>query len=463
MSYDRRAILKYVAGTSAAGMLAGCGGQQAAETTPGGNGAQDTVTTLEPADPTTTESMGGNGNGNGENQTTTQDCTYSTVQPEAGSGEFLVWHGREEATGRLLQGTRDIFNQMGPTMKLTKIPSGNYLTKLRSSIPAGKGPHVFLWAHDIAGEFFDSGFVTDQGDQLRVDPCVYTDSAWQAVNYEGNTVGLPWAAESPALIYNEDVLGEIGTEPPETLSEMVDIMDQWHDPDSNQFGLGYPINPYFSSWAAQAFGEEIYNGEDDELGITSPEVSKGIRIITQELRPYMPKDPSYEAQSAVFNDGVAPFMINGPWTTTGLQERDFSFNVRPIPQPEGGQPRPYMGVKMNFFAKKMESQNQGTAAAREFSEWYTTNDRRLLNLANNGGFVPVKANLANHPQLPEIVRGYAQQVRNGYPMPQNPKMNAVWGPFGTAVTEAFNSPDKDVESLMQNAAEKIRNNWQENN
>ena len=452
MSYDRRTLLKYMAGTSAAGLLAGCSSTDSNTTTQGGsgNGNVDTVTTLE----FTTEEQDDSTPADGE--TTTEGCDYQNVEPESSGGTVQLWHARTEGGTNLLNDTKSIFNNnYDHTLVLSQIPNSNFQAKLQSAIPSGEGPHIFQWAHDLAGSFDQSEFLSDQSGNIRVDPCTYSETAWSASQYGDKVIGLPWAAETVALIYNKNLVDE----PPETLEDMKAIMEEYHDPDAGSFGLGYPINPYYVSGFAQAYGEEIYNGEEDSLGVTSDGVKQGLRVILNDLKPYMPRDPGGGTQKSIFVNGNAPFTIDGPWQLPNFEDTDFDVGVTTLPDlPNGGTPRPYMGVKLFYFATKMDEEQGNGTAAREFSEWYTTSRRRILNLANNGGFVPVHSQLANDDRLPANVKGYAQQVSNGYPMPANPKMNQVWGPFGDAVTQAFNG-NGNLDDLLATAEENIRNNW----
>jgi arabinogalactan oligomer/maltooligosaccharide transport system substrate-binding protein len=215
---------------------------------------------------------------------------------------------------------------------------------------------------------------------------------------------------------------------------------------------------------AQAYGEEIYDGEADELGVNTDAVAKGLRLVVEDLKQFMPNDPGYGPQASVFKDGNAAFHINGPWELSNINEAGINFGVAPLPDlPDDGTARPYMGVKLVYFATKMDADGEAdnAQAAREYAEWFTTKDTRLLNLANQGGFVPVRIGLAGNENLPDNVKAYAQQVATGFPMPQNTKMNQVWGPFGDAVQNAFNNPG-NLESALEAAEQAIRNNWESN-
>jgi arabinogalactan oligomer/maltooligosaccharide transport system substrate-binding protein len=443
MPSKRRPLLKAIAGGSAMGLLAGCT-EETDQTTQNPNSTPIETATTFTDDPPRTDG--------------TDTCDDDTVEPSSGSEQFDLWVALTDGEANLLRDANQLFaNNYGHSVALSNIPNSNYEAKIQSAIPSGEGPHMFLWAHDFAGSYWESDFLADKRDPVRVDPCQYTDQAWQAAQYDGHLVGLPFAAESVALIYNKSIVDE----PPETLPEMTAIMDEHHDPENGSFGLGYPINPYYVSPFAQAFGKRIYNPADDELHLTSDAVKQGLRVVLDDLKPYMPRDPGGGTQKSIFANGNAAFTVDGPWQLAAFEDTDFEVGVTTLPTlPDGGLPRPFTGIKLLFFAKRMREQTPSTQAAREFAEWYTTNVRRVLTLANNGGFVPVNSQVADDDRLPSKVQSYARQIEDGYLMPSTPKMKQVWGPFGDAVTQAFND-NGNLDDLLSTAEENIRNNWAE--
>ena len=439
MAYDRRTLLKAMAGTSAAGLLAGCGGDGTGNTTEEGG------------DDPTTLSLGGD--------TSDLPCdleTYGTIQPDEGSGEVTLWHARTDGGTSLLEDAQSSWqNNTDSSLTLSRIPQSNFQAKLQSSIPSGDGPYLFEWAHDRAGNYDANGFLSDQAGNIDIPNCMLTDVALEASAYDGKRIGVPWAAETVTLMYNKEMVDE----PPETLSDMKSIMEEYHDPDNGTYGLGYAINPYNVSGFAQAYGEEVYNGEEDTLGLTSDEVIRGLRVVIDDLAPYMPDDPGGDAQLSVFQEGNAPLYISGPWDVSGLQDAEaVDLGLTTMPSlPDGGQFRPYTGVKLVYFASKMDN-GSAAGAARDYAEWFASNETELLRHANEGNFVPVHTKLAGQDQLPAAVKTFAQQVQNGYPMPKNPKMDQVWGPYGDAVTSTFNG-NGNLEDNLETAAENIRESW----
>jgi len=397
-------------------------------------------------------------------------CDTSVVEPTVSGGQFTLVHSRQKEDLPLLEETKTVFEQRYDSTVRLERSSYSPLMDIKSAIPMGDGPHLFTYGHDIAGAFVKDGLLSDQRQSLRVDECRYIDPAWDAAEYrrpgtdETVVVGLPFGGACPALIYNRDILDEMGVESPATYDEWLSIMAEYHDPENGKYGLAHPLNAYFVSWAAQAFGGEIYDGDADELGITTDAVARGLDILLDDCKPYLPTDHTEasayteESQIAVFENGNTPFLVNGPWVESNLDEVDFEYGVLPIPTPSGATARPYSTVYLLYFTDRMDTETSAVAA-RQFAEWYTTSDERIRNLVTNMPFVPVKNELTIRRQLSATASAFTHQFETSYPMPQNPRMNDVWAPFETAVLEAFET-GADVGPLLDDAATEIRQSEQ---
>jgi len=177
--------------------------------------------------------------------------------------------------------------------------------------------------------------------------------------------------------------------------------------------------------------------------------------VIDDLNPYSPNDYDYGPQAAVFAEERAPFAINGPWE---LGNADFDVGVAKLPAPEGGTPAPYSGVQMIYFADGVGDDPDGADAARDFTEWYTTNTDILTRLAEEQGFIPVLDELAGSDDLPDAVKGFSASAADGTPMPAHPRMNQVWGPTEDAIMNAITGGES-LEDAAANAESRIRDNW----
>lgn len=426
MTVNRRTVIRSVGASSTIAALAGC---------------------LDVSEDTSTPDDGGGGGAE-----TDTDANTPTSEP----GTATFWHARSGEDKSYLESDLETFNGESPhSVKIAKI--SDLEAKTTSAIPAGDGPHLFEWAHDWVGDYLERGFLSDQSANLGVDvESTYTGAGVDAITFDGGVYGLPYAAETVGLVYNKDMVDE----PPETFDEMKQILEDHHDPSNNQYGLSYPLDAYFVSAWAHAFGGYYYDAEKDELGLTNEKTKKGLRMVIDELHSYSPDDYQYDPQAAVFVDGNAPLAINGPWFIGSASDQGIDAGVTTLPTVEGSQPSPYTGVQLFYFAKKMGDGSEANAnAARRFAEWYTTNEEVLLNNAKKSGFIPVHQDVAESDDLGETTQGFAASIDTGRPMPAHPKMNQVWVPFEDAFIRALNG-DQSLDDAMSQAESEIHSEWE---
>ncbi len=186
--------------------------------------------------------------------------------------------------------------------------------QLSTAIPAGDGPETFAWAHDWVGNYHEQGFAYDAADDVNLDlDATFTDAAADAVRFDGAVYGIPYGAETVALMYNEELVDG----PPETLEELVEIMDDYHDPAEGQYGLSCPpADPYFTSTFLHAFGGYFFDDETESLGVDQDEFIEGVELLQESIWPYVPQDPAYESQVPVFDDGNARSRSTGRGRST---------------------------------------------------------------------------------------------------------------------------------------------------
>ncbi|WP_284006982.1 extracellular solute-binding protein [Haloarcula pelagica] len=435
MTMDRRTILKQLGGVSVAATLAGCSVQQQ----DGGSGDGGSGSSSDGSDGSSDGSSDGG----------------SSTDSQGPAGTATAWWSLSDSEKAIREGAVSTFNEQSQhTIEGSDI--SDLQKKTSSAIPAGQGPHIFDWAHDWAGNTYEQGFTVDQSDQVSISLDQFTTTAQNAVQYEGNLVGLPFGAETVTPIANMDIVDSV----PESMDEMISIMDDYHDPDNGQYGLSYPFDPYFSSGFLQAFGGHYYDPQADEpLGVNSDEVVRGLEYALENLRPYMPNDPSYEPQAAAFNEGNAAFAINGPWSLATFSDNDIDYEVFSFPEMEEGTQSPYTGISVWYFAKPMEEGGADATAARDFVEWYVTNEDHLSMLAQEQGAIPVLDSLVGSSDLPAEVQAYSESAGQGTPMPSAPRMDDVWDPVGNALTKAFNG-DASAQQALDTAASEIRSNWE---
>ncbi len=369
--------------------------------------------------------------------------------------DATMWIDMQEAETEDFQGSADEFESETDMEVALAEPGGELDEQLDTAVPAGDGPDGWVWAHDWVGRFAvreDPSFLYDASNDVDVNLDAYTDPAQEAIQFDGGIYGLPFASETVSLFYNQDMVAE----PPETFEELLDVMDEFHDPEAGEYGLSYPVtDPYFASGFLQAYGGDVFDEANLEVTLDSEEVKRGLDQL-ERLFDYVPADPGYESQIVAFADELAPFAINGPWEIGNLNEEIDNLGVTTLPTVDGNNPRTYTGIQMLYFSAMLEeSGDDAVDAITEFAAWYTTNEEVITNNADQHGYIPVLQDVVDGNDLEGSVQAFAEQVDHGVPMPTHPDMDNVWDPLEEALSRVFND-EQDGDEALDQAAEEIR-------
>ncbi|GAA0719995.1 arabinogalactan oligomer/maltooligosaccharide transport system substrate-binding protein [Halorubrum trapanicum] len=424
MNEKRRTLLKTMGGSTALAALAGC-------ISTGGDGGDG--------------SDSGNGSDGGD----------GSDGGGGNSGSARLWADLTDAEDEDMDAYISDFEEESGYIINKEAPGGELDQQLETAIPAGDGPDSWIWAHDWVGRFAvreDPPFLYDASDDVDVSLDSYTETAQQAAQFDGGLYGLPFASETAALYYNADMVEE----PPETLEEMVSVMEEHHDPENGQYGLSFPgVDPYQASGFIQAYGGDLFDEENLEVTVDSDACKRGMDAL-ETLYEYMPADPGYESQIVAFSDGLAPFAINGPWELGNLQSEVDNLGVTTLPTVDGNNPRSYSGVQLFYFSSMLADADQSTVdAATGLAEWYTTNPEIIRSNAESQGYIPVLGEVVESGDVADEVQAFAQQVEHGVPMPSHPDMDSVWTPVTDALERVFNG-DQESDAALDQAASEIR-------
>lgn len=342
-----------------------------------------------------------------------------------------------------------------PNIDIKMEYKANLETALKAAIPAGKGPDLFIWAHDWIGKFAEGGLLKPIDSYVTPN---FTESfiplAQDAMQYKGHYYGVPFAAETVALIYNKDMVPN----PPKNFDEMKQIMEKYYDPDNGKYGIASPVDPYFLSAWAQAFGGYYFDDKTEKPGLNLSATIEGFKFFFDNIWPYMAHTTDYNSQVDLFTSGNAPMMINGPWSISGVKEAGINFGVVPLPpiNKDGKTyyPRPYAGVKLIYVTANAPDDKM--QAIWEFLKWFSTSEDVAVTLALQNGYVPVLKSVANNPDITSdpVISAYMQALQHAYLMPKSTKMAAVWGPVGQAITDYIGGK-KTLEQALEDAQKEI--------
>ena len=366
--------------------------------------------------------------------------------------KLLIWiNGDKGYNG--LQKVGDAFAAESGVQVTVQHPEGAP-EKFQSSSAAGKGPDIFCWPHDRAGEWARSGLIVPirPGKKLRAE---IDDSAWQAFQYQGKTWGYPLAIESIGLIYNKALVPV----PPESFEEVIRLDHQLSA--KGKKAILWDYNKSFFTWPLMAgsggyiFGRDS-KGELDphKIGVNTPGAVQAAEVLANMVKNgQMAKGASFYAEmESGFSRGEIAMMISGPWAWDNAKRSGVDFGIAPIPSVNGHPAKPFVGVLGCMIA----APSQVKDIAREFIERYLL---RIDSLKTINADVPLgtPANKAFYQELASDpnIRATMENARRGEPIPNIPET----GKFFTAVDaalEAITSGRQSAKDALDGAAARMR-------
>src|SRR5690606_34433759 len=184
----------------------------------------------------------------------------------------------------------------------------------------GRGPDPIYSPADNAG-VFDLTEVTMPLDTLFGPEFFDQFSDAGLVRYEGRTLMISDQVRTfLAWVYNRELVQQV----PETLDEWVQALseatvDENGDGIPEQYGLTWNYRePFFFIPFLTCFGGWVMD-EDGNPTLDTPEMVAAIRFLL-ELRDrhrVIPAESDYEMAEALFQEGRAASIINGPWAYAG--------------------------------------------------------------------------------------------------------------------------------------------------
>ena len=326
-------------------------------------------------------------------------------------------------------------------------------SKFQAAAGAGKGPDVFCWPHDRAGEWAKSGLIVPVRPRKALRDAI-EDSAWQAFTYQGKVWGYPIAIEANGLIYNKALVQT----PPATIDELVQIDRQMVA--KGKKAILWDYNKSFFTWPLIAgAGGSIYARNADgsfdisRVGVNTPGAVKAAEALAMLIRTgVLPKGSGYSEMEGAFNRGEIAMMISGPWAWDNVKKSHIDFGVAPLPAVTAGHPsKPFVGV----LGCMITGPSKVKDLAREFIENYLL---RIEGLKAVNADVPLgtPANKAYFAELADDphIRATMDNARSGEPVPNIPEVGKFWTAMDAAL-EAITNMRQSPKDALDGAAARM--------
>ncbi|MDO9576431.1 MAG: extracellular solute-binding protein [Candidatus Cloacimonadales bacterium] len=365
--------------------------------------------------------------------------------------EVTLWHSYRGDEKDALMQVVDNFNKSHTDIKLNAlgIPYDAFPDKITAAIPRGKGPDIFIFAHDRIGGWVEADIIEPIDFYLEKDISGnFVDGAWNPMLYDGSVYGLPMSLKSIILFYNSDIIKT----PPKTTDEMISMAKKYTDASKGKYGLVYEIaNFYYHACWLQGFGGKIFDNKDIPV-LNSPENIRSFQF-AQDLflkEKIVPPEVSNVLVTTLFNEGKAAMVINGPWFRGEISGVPYEVELLPIISEINKPAIPFMSSEGVLMSAKSEHKD----AAFKVMEYLVGEDAAFIFATVGKQPVALKSvyerpEVKNDKYLPK----FKAQIENSRPMPSIPQMTSVWSPASTAINAAVNG--KDPKATLDEAQDKV--------
>lgn len=341
----------------------------------------------------------------------------------------------------------------GVPVEVVEIPFGSIRDQFVTAAPTGEGPDLIIGAHDWVGELAANGLLAE----ILLPPelaAQFDKVSLEAFTY-GRLYGLPYAREGVGLLYNKKLVPVL----PKTFEELVELARKLTDPTVPQYGFvvqnpdPYHEFPFLSALGGYIFG---YDAEGKlnpcDVGLDSPGAIAGAEILQSLFAEgLIPAGLDWDTWTSLFVEGRIAMVITGPWFVGRAKAAGIDIGVAPIPPIQGQNPKPFVGVQ----GVMVSAFSPNLPLVYDFLfNYFATKSTMLALYAKDPripAFLPAYEEVAADP----ILKGFAESIANGVPMPNIPQMSAVWGAWADAMSLIGNLALSPAEALKQ-AADNIR-------
>ena len=355
-----------------------------------------------------------------------------------------LWHaygGAEEAA--LREAVRAFERETGHEVDLLAVAFGAYLTKLESAIPTGRGPDLFIDAHERVSTYVQAGLVAPYGAEA---PPSVEPRHLAPLRSGGELYGLPLSLKCAALYLNDALV-------PEDPSSLDALVERPLDPE--HFPLVMEAeNGYYVAAILHALGGQLLTA-DGEYGFQGAAAEQTLGwLATQVSAGRIPDEATGELVQRLFASGRAAAAISGPWLAPDLPEA-LGWRVVPLPPlTDGGAPlEPYLTIEAIFAATAPDERSSARHdAARELMR-FLVGPRGGRIRAEEGRQVIASRDALDAPALRDdaFLRTFREAAGRAVPMPTHPRMRMSFVPAQRALRRVLRSGETPASALAASA------------
>jgi len=333
----------------------------------------------------------------------------------------------------------------------------------QSAALAGLGPDLVYGPSDQVGPLATMRFVRPLDEYFSTSEFECFDER-AVVTFKGNTYQVAdRIGNHLTLVYNKKLMPV----PPRTTDELL-VMGKEATKDLNgdgvtdQWGLVWNFTePFFFIPWLSGFGGWVL---DDEARPTlnTPAAANAFRFVRslRDEHKMVPPDCDYNTADALFKEGRAAMLINGPWSWSGYGAAGIDYELARIPKVSATGLWPAPMVSPLGYSINVHSEGRELDEAVRLLK-FLLSDSVQQQFVEATGIIPsslaVRAD-SSYLSRPHVAESLSQ-FEVGRAMPIVPELRAVWDAMRTSyqsVLGGYLSPENAAAKMQRDAEQKIR-------
>ncbi|MCS6856753.1 MAG: extracellular solute-binding protein [Sandaracinaceae bacterium] len=367
------------------------------------------------------------------------------IQAQEGALTIFLWHAYGEGEARGLEAAVKAFQARAQEegrpirVEITPVPFGAYASKLQAAIPTGKGPDLFIDAHDRLAFYVESELIRPFGAWPPELDGEFDPLHLNALRWKGVLWGLPLSIKCLVLYLNRKLAPPV---PLETLEDFEALATRLP---KGIWPLAWEISSTYGSAALfHAYGARHID-EAGHFTLLGPAAEAALfRMQALLAKGVVPPEGSGELVRNLFASGRAVAAVSGPWLAPDLGP-ELEWEVRPLPRlrepPKGqsGAMTPFATVEAVFFPSRIPQGKEDKAreqAARALAIFLAASEGARIR-ALRGGHIVASERAWKGLEGLERERAFREAARQAIPMPTHPLMSRVFGPVDRAIRKVL--------------------------
>ena len=382
--------------------------------------------------------------------------------------KVVIWEQMDPAEQDLLELHLEAFRAANPEIVVERVhyETEQLRTQFQNAALAGAGPELVYGPGDQIGPFSIMSIIEPlDGLFTEVELDSFASGSLIRIPRPGGPEALLWSLPDQVgnhltLCVNREFVPEI----PESFDKLIEIakantVDVDGDGRPDRYGLVFnQKEPFWLVPFLGAYGGWVMD-EHANPTLDSEAMRRALAYVAALKHEHrvIPLECDYDTAEALFKEGKAAFLINGPWSWQGYKDAGIDLGLAPIPRiPGAGWPSPMVSVK--GYSLNANTRGEKRADALLLLR-FLTGESVQERLAAELGVIPSRlaAGARAEASNPLIAPSRAQ-ILHGRPMPVVAEMRAVWDtarPEFQAVMGGAKDPAEAAAAMQEAAVRKI--------